>query len=122
MRKMKECTTAQDEGRENKLCKSKKDSGNGQRKWTRERGGITAETKEREVAKQREKNSQFQGLRELTKQRGRTTSEAKNRKNGLKNEKEQQLKPKTEIMDETERKKWTNERINQAKVRNDSGN
>jgi len=41
----------------------------------------------------------------LTKQRGRTTSEDKNRKNGLKNEKEQQLKPKTEIMDETERKK-----------------
>jgi len=41
----------------------------------------------------------------LTKQRGRTTEEYTDRKNGIKKDTEGQLNPKTEVMNETERKK-----------------
>ena len=57
MRKMKGSKTAQDEGRESGLSKRKKDSGNGQRKWTRERGRITEETKEREKLRSKERKT-----------------------------------------------------------------
>ena len=43
----------------------------------------------------------------MTKQRGRTTEEYTDRKNGIKEDTEGQLKPKAEVMDETERKKYS---------------
>ena len=57
---MKGCKTAQDEDRENGLRKRKKDIGNGQRKWTRERGRTTAETKDTEKLQNKDReNSEY---------------------------------------------------------------